>query len=70
MKNDIKNMGIIQLKNRKYELERIINICTDYLASAYNTFLGPMGARAEIRRCKKELALINSEIKEHYSNLP
>lgn len=52
---ELKEMTLIQLRNRKESLERTIKICEEYLESAHNTFLGPLGARAEIRKCSKEL---------------
>lgn len=57
MKN-LEEMTLIQLRNRKDELARTIEICEEYLESAHNTFLGPLGARAEIRKCSKELEKI------------
>ena len=50
MKN-LEEMTLIQLRNRRDELVRTIKICEEYLESAHNTFLGPLGARAEIRKC-------------------
>lgn len=57
MKN-LEEMTLIQLHNRRDELVRIIKICEEYLESAHNTFLGPLGARVEIRKCSKELEKI------------
>ena len=56
---DLEEMTLIQLRNRKESLERTIKICEEYLESAHNTFLGPLGARAEIRKCTKELDKIH-----------
>lgn len=63
MKN-LEEMTLIQLRNRKDELTRTIKICEEYLESAHNTFLGPLGARAEIRKCSKELDKIHFIILE------
>ena len=57
---ELKEMTLLQLRNRKESLERTIKICEEYLESAHNTFLGPLGARAEIRKCSKELDKIHT----------
>lgn len=63
MKN-LEEMTLIQLRNRRDELVRTIKICEEYLESAHNTFLGPLGARVEIRKCSKELEKIKVIIAE------
>lgn len=61
---DLTEMTLIQLRNRKESLEKTIKICEEYLESTHNTFLGPLGARAEIRKCSKELDKIHSIVTE------
>ena len=61
---DLTEMTLIQLRNRKESLEKTIKICEEYLESTHNTFLGPLGARAEIRKCSKELDIIHSIVTE------
>lgn len=59
MKKKLNEMTITELRGRRENLQQTIRICSDYLASCPNTFLGPLGAKAEIRRCQKEINLIN-----------
>lgn len=62
MRKRINEMTVTELKGRKKSLEQTIQICNDYLASCPNTFLGPLGAKAEIKRCQKELDMINTRL--------
>ena len=50
------------LYNRINELKALIKIHEDYLKCSFGTFLGPLGANAEIRRCKKELQKVYDEL--------
>ena len=50
------------LYNRISELEGLIKIHEDYLKCSFGTFLGPLGANAEIKRCKKEIQKIHNEM--------
>jgi ribosomal protein L29 len=46
------------------EYNDLIKIHKNYLKTAFNTFLGPLGAKAEIKRCKKEISKINKILNE------
>lgn len=59
MSKQIEKMTVTELKGYKEELQNIIKICREYLASCPNTFLGPLGAKAEIRKCNKKIEAIN-----------
>jgi hypothetical protein len=52
------------LYNRVNELKGLIKIHEDYLKCSFGTFLGPLGANAEIKRCKKELQKVYNELNE------
>lgn len=59
MKKKLNEMTVTELKCYKKELLNIIEICRKYLATCPNTFLGPLGAKAEIRKCNKKIEIIN-----------
>lgn len=59
MNKQLEKMTVTELKGYKEELLNIIEICRKYLATCPNTFLGPLGARAEIRKCNKKIEIIN-----------
>ena len=59
MSKQIEKMTVTELKGYKEELQNIIKICREYLATCPNTFLGPLGAKAEIRKCNKKIEIIN-----------
>lgn len=50
------------LYNRISELRGLIKIHEDYLKCSFGTFLGPLGANAEIKRCKKEIQKVYDEL--------
>lgn len=50
------------LFNRITELEELIKIHQDYLKCSFGTFLGPLGANAEIKRCRKEIQKVEEEL--------
>lgn len=50
------------LNNRIKELNDLIKIHQDYLKCTFNTFLGPLGAQAEIKRCRKEIDKVVAEL--------
>lgn len=62
MKRKITEMSLDALYARKRDLDQTVRICEDFLASCPNTLLGPLGARAEIKRCNKEINLIIQEL--------
>lgn len=53
----------VQLNNEKVELERDIKNCEEYIKSAYNTFIGPLGATATIKDCCIRLEVIKEYIR-------
>ena len=54
----------VQLNNEKVELERNIKNCEEYIKSAYNTFLGPLGATATIKDCCIRLEIIKEYLRK------
>lgn len=50
------------LYNRINELRDLIKIHEDYLKCSFGTFLGPLGANAEIKRCRKETQKVYDEL--------
>ena len=56
------NMTDEEIYNKINYYRGLINIHNDYLKTAFNTFLGPLGAKAEIRRCNKELQKLYNEL--------
>ena len=56
------NMTHEEIYNKIIYYRGLIDIHNDYLKTAFNTFLGPLGAKAEIKRCNKELQKLYNEL--------
>lgn len=53
-----------QLQAEKITLEHTIKSCEEYIKTAYNTFLGPLGATYTIKNSCIRIEVINSLIRE------
>ena len=61
-KKKISELSTASLFDRINELNDLIRIHENYLKCSFGTFLGPLGANAEIKRCKKEIQKIHDEL--------
>jgi hypothetical protein len=69
MKKKSVKRTITELINKRLELEYNIQLMKDFIAHCPSSYLGPLGAKAEIRKCNKEIALIDEELqKKNYKD--
>lgn len=61
-KKQIENLSDKELyaATKRYEKQLVMH--KEYLERAFNSFLGPIGAKAELKKCRKELQKLYNEL--------